>query len=147
MKNLSFNKGRPSCLCIFIFAILLSNHIYAIELTFGSYTKQLQHQITGTVTDATGPLPSVTIIVKGTTASAITDEKGNFSITANSTDILVFSFIGYATQEIKVGNQTSVKVLLSEDSTTLKEVTINAGYYKVKTRNVQEVFQKYPVRI
>lgn len=134
MKNLSFNKGRPSCLCIFIFAILLSNHIYAIELTFGSYTKQLQHKITGTVTDAAGPLPSVTVIVKGTTTSAVTNEKGNFSITAHSTDVLVVSFIGYATQEIIVGNQTFLNIKLTEDSTKLKEVTINAGYYSVKEK-------------
>jgi TonB-linked SusC/RagA family outer membrane protein len=134
MKNLSFNKGRPSCLCIFIFVMLLSTHIYAIELTFRGYTKQSQHPITGTVTDAVGPLPSVTVLIKGTTKSAITDEKGHFSIIANSTDVLVFSFIGYTTQEITVGNQTSIKVFLSEDSTQLKEVTINAGYYKVKDK-------------
>ncbi|PWJ97104.1 TonB-linked SusC/RagA family outer membrane protein [Flavobacterium araucananum] len=134
MKNLSFNKGRPSCLCIFIIVILLSNQMYAAKLTFGSYTKQLQHQITGTVTDVAGPLPSVTVIVKGTTTSAVTDEKGNFSITASSTDILVFSFIGYSTQEIIVGRQTSIKVRLSEDSTQLQEVTINAGYYSVKEK-------------
>ncbi|WP_306353956.1 SusC/RagA family TonB-linked outer membrane protein [Flavobacterium sp. '19STA2R22 D10 B1'] len=134
MKNLSLNKGRPSCLCIFIFAMLLSNPIYATELTFGSYAKQSQQQITGAVTDAAGPLPSVTVIVKGTTNSAVTDEKGNFSITANSTDVLVFSIIGYATQEIIVGNQTSIKIILSEDSTQLKEVTINAGYYKVRDK-------------
>ncbi|MFH6958515.1 SusC/RagA family TonB-linked outer membrane protein [Flavobacterium aquidurense] len=134
MKNLSFNKGRPYCLCIFIFAILLSNHSNATGLTFRTYTKQLQHQITGTVTDVTGPLPSVTVIVKGTTTSAVTDEKGNFSITANSTDVLVFSFIGYATQEIMVGNQTSITVILAEDSTQLKEVTINAGYYSVNDK-------------
>ena len=134
MKNLSFNKGRPSCLCIFIFAILLSNHIYAIELNFGSNAKHSQHQITGTVTDAVGPLPSVTVIVKGTTTSSITDEKGHFSIMANSADILVFSFIGYAPQEITIGNQISINVVLTEDSTQLKEVTINAGYYSVKEK-------------
>lgn len=132
MKNLSLNKGRPSCLCIFIFTLLLSNQIYASPLALGSYAKQSQQQITGTVSDAAGPLPSVTVIVKGTTTSTVTDEKGNFSITANSADVLVFSFIGYATQEITVGNQTSIKVVLSEDSTQLKEVTINAGYYSVK---------------
>ncbi|MBP4139785.1 SusC/RagA family TonB-linked outer membrane protein [Flavobacterium cupreum] len=134
MKNLSFNKGRPSCLCIFILAILLSSQIYAAKLTFGSYTKQSQHQITGTVTDATGPLSSVTVIVKGTTTNTVTDEKGNFSITANSTDILVFSFIGYAPREIQVGSQTSINIVLIEDSTQLKEVTINAGYYSVKEK-------------
>ncbi|MFH6961671.1 SusC/RagA family TonB-linked outer membrane protein [Flavobacterium plurextorum] len=134
MKNLSLNKGRPSCLCIFIYALLLSNQISANELTFRSYTKQSQQQITGTVTDALGPLPSVTVMVKGTALSTVTDEKGNFSITANSTDILVFSFIGYATQEILIGNKTSFNIVLAEDSTQLKEVTINAGYYKVKDK-------------
>lgn len=135
MKNLSLNKGRPSCLCIFIFAILLSNPIYATELAFGNYTMQLQQQITGTVSDASGPLPSVTVIVKGTVVSAITDEKGNFSITASSTDILIFSFLSYTTQEIAVGNQASISVILAEDSTQLQEVTINAGYYSVKDKD------------
>lgn len=134
MKNLSFNKGRPSCLCIFICAILLSNNIYANELRFGSYWEQSQHQIAGTVTDAVGPLPGVTVIIKGTTTSAVTDEKGRFSITANSTDVIVFSFIGYAMQEITVGNQTFLNIKLTEDSTQLKEVTINAGYYSVKEK-------------
>jgi len=135
MKNLSLNKGRPSCLCILIFAMLFSNQIHAIELTFASYAKQTQHQITGTVTDATGPLPSVTVSIKGTATSAVTDENGNFSITASPTDIIVFSFLGYATQEITVGNQTSISVMLAEDSTQLQEVTINAGYYSVKDKD------------
>lgn len=153
MKNLSFNKRRPSCLCLFIFAVLLANPIYAAALTPSSCTNQLQHQITGTVADAAGPLPGVTVIVKGTVNSAVTDEKGNFSITANPTDILVFSFIGYATQEIVVGNQTYLDVRLSEDSTQLKEVTINAGYYSVKdkertgsiARVTEKDIQKQPV--
>lgn len=134
MKNLSFNKGRPYCLCIFIYVLLLSNQIHATELTFGSYTKQSQQLITGTVTDALGALPNVTVTVKGTSISTVTDEKGNFSITVNPTDVLVFSFIGYATQEIIIGTQTTLKIILSEDSTQLKEVTINAGYYKVKDK-------------
>ncbi|MBZ4036699.1 SusC/RagA family TonB-linked outer membrane protein [Flavobacterium sp. 17A] len=134
MKNLSLNKGRPSCLCIFIFVLLLSNQIIANELTFRSYTKQSQQQITGTVSDALGPLPSVTVMIKGTTISTVADEKGNFSITANSTDILVFSFIGYATKEILIGNKISFNIVLVEDSTQLKEVTINAGYYSVKEK-------------
>lgn len=134
MNIFSLNKGRPSCLCLFIFTLLLSFPVRAAELMLDSYTKRSQHQITGTVTDAAGPLPSVTVIVKGTNTSTVTDEKGNFSITANSTDILVFSFLGYTTQEITIGKQTSITVILSEDSTQLKEVTINAGYYKVKDK-------------
>lgn len=134
MKNLSLSKDWPSYLCIVIFKLLLSSQMYASEHKSGSYVKQLQHQITGTVSDAVGPLASVTVIVKGTTTSAVTDEKGKFSITANTTDILVFSFIGYSTQEITIGNQTNINVILFEDSTQLKEVTINAGYYNVKEK-------------
>ena len=66
MKNLSLNKGRPSCLCIFIFAILLSNQVFASRLTVGSYAQQTQQQVTGIVSDTSGPLPNVTVNVKGT---------------------------------------------------------------------------------
>jgi len=134
MKNLSLNKGRPSCLCIFIFAILVFQPIRASQLTLENYSLQMQQIITGNVTDATGPLPSVTVTIKGTTISTVTDEKGDFSIPANPTDILVFSFLGFASQEILVGNQTSLKIVMTEDSTQLQEVTINAGYYSVKEK-------------
>ncbi|MFW0737136.1 SusC/RagA family TonB-linked outer membrane protein [Flavobacterium sp. T12S277] len=134
MKNLSLNKGAPCCLCIFIFTLLLFNPVYATQTRLESDLKQVQQKITGTVTDAAGPLPSVTVIVKGTAMATLTDEKGNFSIMASSSDLLVFSFIGYTTREILIENHTSLKVQLFEDSTQLKEVTINAGYYSVKEK-------------
>ncbi|MBY8963162.1 SusC/RagA family TonB-linked outer membrane protein [Flavobacterium sp. D11R37] len=134
MKNLSLNKGRPSCLCIFIFTILLSNQVFASRLTFGSYAQQTQQQITGIVSDASGPLPNVTVNVKGTNIFTSTNEKGQFAITASSTDVLVFSFIGFTTQEIPVGTQASINLVMAEDSTQLQEVTINAGYYSVKDK-------------
>lgn len=134
MKNLSCNKGKQWCLCKFIFVMLLSNPMLAAELADGCPTKQIQHPITGTVSDAAGLLPGVTVVVKGTTISTLSDEKGNFSIRASASDILIFSFLGYATHEIAVGNQTSIQVQLSNDSTQLKEVFINAGYYTVKDK-------------
>jgi len=93
MKNLSLNKGRPSCLCIIVFAILVFQPIKASELTSGTYAHKMQQQIMGNVADATGPLPNVTVTIKGTSISTVTDEKGNFSIAASPTDILIFSFL------------------------------------------------------
>ena len=134
MKNLSLNKGRPSCLCIFIFAILLSNQVFASRLTVGSYAQQTQQQVTGIVSDTSGPLPNVTVNVKGTNVFASTDDNGKFSITASASDVLIFSFIGFTTQEIAVDSRTTVNIVMSEDSTQLEEVTINAGYYSVKDK-------------
>ncbi len=95
-------------------------------------TAQTQQPITGTVSDTNGTLPGVTVLIKGKSAGTLTDENGYFSIAATSTDVLVFSYLGYKTQEIIVSNQTALNIQLEEDTTQLKEVILNAGYYSVK---------------
>lgn len=99
-----------------------------------SLRQQTPQQITGTVSDAAGPLPAVTVTVKGKTIGTLTDQNGYFSITAAVGDTLVFSFMGYKTVEITVNNQNTIKVQLQEDATALKEVVVNAGYYSVKDK-------------
>ena len=91
-----------------------------------------QQNITGTVSDSQGLLPGVTVSVAGKSTATITDYQGKYSITATATDILVFSFVGYATLNIPVAGRTVVSVNLQEDATQLQEVRINAGYYSVK---------------
>lgn len=93
-----------------------------------------QSSITGTVKDAHGALPGVTVSVQGKTVSTITDEKGQFSIAASEGDVLVFAYVGYATVAVKVDSGSVINVILQEDATSLKEVTINAGYYTVKDK-------------
>jgi len=69
----------------------------------------LAQEVSGIVTDDTGPLPGVSVIIKGTTTGTSTDFNGNYSISANNGDILVFSYVGYDKQEIVVtGNQLNV---------------------------------------
>lgn len=96
--------------------------------------KQQTTIITGTVTDAHGVLPGVTVSVQGKTVSTITDEKGQFSIAASEGDVLVFAYVGYATVAVTVDSGSVINVILQEDATSLKEVTINAGYYTVKDK-------------
>ena len=59
----------------------------------------LGQEVSGTVTDETGPLPGVSVIVKGTTTGTTTDFDGNYQINANTGDVLVFSYVGYDTLE------------------------------------------------
>ncbi|MAZ25566.1 MAG: hypothetical protein CL868_00635, partial [Cytophagaceae bacterium] len=88
----------------------------------------LQNTITGTVTDDNGaPLPGASILVKGTTTGTQTDFDGNYSISAESGATLVFSYVGFATQEIVVGAQNSIDVSMAEDAAALEEVVV-VGY-------------------
>ena len=82
--------------------------------------------ITGTVSDgAEGiPLTGVNIIIKGSKAGTITDRLGKFSIQARNTDTLMFSFSGFRTQEILIGNRTSVNITLMPAATTLEDVVV-----------------------
>jgi TonB-linked SusC/RagA family outer membrane protein len=84
--------------------------------------------VSGTVKDATGqPLPGVSILLKGTSIGTSTDTEGKFTINVNSeSDVLVISFIGYATQEVSVQNRTTIDIVLQEDVTELNEVVVTA---------------------
>jgi len=84
-------------------------------------------QVTGTVTDMSGlGLPGVSVSIKGTTDGANTDIDGKWALNAKPTDILVISFIGMKTQEIKVGNKTSFTTKLEEDRVAVEEVMVVA---------------------
>jgi len=84
--------------------------------------------ITGKVTTGTNgePLPGVSVVVKGTTTGATTNSTGQYSVNATSRSTLVFSFIGYKTQEIAVGNRKVVDIALAEDEAQLGEVVVTA---------------------
>jgi len=93
-------------------------------------------QVRGKVTSAQGPLPGVSVIVKGTTAGTTTDANGMYSLTVpgNST-VLVFSFVGFVTEEVAVAGQTSIDVMLIEDISTLSEVVV-VGYGTESKKNL-----------
>lgn len=103
----------------------------AMFLLLTLFTFSQTKTITGTVTDQkdNSSLPGVTIQVKGTTLGTVTDENGNFSITVPSNSaVLVFSYTGVATQELRVGAQSNLNVKLSTSGTVLEEVVVSVGY-------------------
>jgi iron complex outermembrane receptor protein len=92
--------------------------------------------VSGKVTssdDGSG-LPGVNILEKGTGNGTVTDSDGNFKITVGSNATLVFSFVGFSTQEITVGQQTTIDVSLKAEITSLNEVVV-IGYGEVKKRD------------
>ena len=86
-----------------------------LAFSIGFSANAQQARITGKVTDAsTGEgMPGASVLVKGTTRGMVTDLDGNFAIEASSTDVLVFSFIGYNTVEETVGTRTTINLTLS----------------------------------
>ncbi|GAB3984144.1 TonB-dependent receptor [Spirosoma terrae] len=86
-------------------------------------------RVTGQVVDEKGnSLPGVSVVIKGSTKGSTTDEQGNFQIVVpNPQTTLVFSFVGYQSKEIVVGNQTTLSVALVNDDQTLNEVVV-VGY-------------------
>lgn len=92
--------------------------------------------ITGTVTDrkTLQPLSGVNILIHGTTTGTTTDANGKYSIQANDGDVLVFSFIGYASAEIAVKGQNTLDVVLQEDIKSLNDVVVRAGYWDVSKK-------------
>lgn len=85
-------------------------------------------EISGRVTDETdGPLPGVSVKIKGSTTGTQTDNDGRYKINAATGDILTFSYLGYAPQEIQVGTQTSINVKLLAANENLGEIVI-VGY-------------------
>ena len=103
--------------------ILLSkkNHSDAVN-----DNQQLNRKIKGTVKDNNGePVIGANVSVKGTTNGTITDVDGNFSLeNISDNDIIVISYIGYTSQEIKAGKQTSLKIILKEDTQAIDEVVV-----------------------
>ncbi len=104
------------------FSLLILALITTFQVAFAQ-----QKEVRGTVTDQAGtPLAGVNVLVEGTTTGAQTDFDGNYIITASVGDILVFSYLGMATQKITVGSSNTINVTLQEDTQFLDEVVVTS---------------------
>jgi TonB-linked SusC/RagA family outer membrane protein len=121
--NETLRMKRGALLCLILCFTLLWGNAEAQSRT-----------VSGTVKDgSTGEaIPGVSVLIKGTLTGTITDVNGNFSIQSNSdADVIVFSFVGYAKNEVAVAGKTTIDVTLAQDLTTLEEVVV-VGYGEQK---------------
>ncbi|KXO01105.1 TonB-dependent receptor [Aequorivita aquimaris] len=110
---------------------------FALFLTYYSPTfsqNQPQKTISGIITDGDGPLGGVNVLVKNSARGSISDLEGRYSVTAAANDTLVFTYVGYKLQEVAVGSNNIMNVVMEVDAQALDAVVINAGYYKVSDR-------------
>jgi TonB-linked SusC/RagA family outer membrane protein len=128
---------------------------FALFLTYNSPTfsqNQPQKTISGIITSGAAPLIGVNVLVKNSARGSISDLEGRYSVRASSTDTLVFTYVGYKTQEVSVGSLSGslsgsrsrsrsgsdgdivFNVVMEVDAQALDAVVINAGYYKVSDR-------------
>lgn len=116
------------CLLGIVFLLIMTSQVFA---------QNTAKTVSGTVHDDQGRnLPGVSVNFKGTTNGATTDAKGHYTVKVNDMNgTLIFSFIGYATSEIKIGNRTNLDVSLKEINSNLNDVVV-IGYGSVKKRDL-----------
>ncbi|MCM8568404.1 TonB-dependent receptor [Gramella jeungdoensis] len=109
--------------------------LFSANLIFAQTT-----EVSGTIiaSDSGAPLPGVTVLEKGTSNGVITDFDGNYSINLSGENaVLVFSFVGYATQEVSVNGQSTINVTMQVDMGQLDEVVIvDYGYGRVRKEDM-----------
>jgi TonB-dependent starch-binding outer membrane protein SusC len=112
--------------CAFVLTLLLGLPLLAFS----------QNQVRGKVTgDSNEPLIGATIQVKGSTEGATTDNEGMFSISAERNATLIVSYVGFETQEVNIGNQTSLNIQLATNAEGLNEVVV-IGYGQRKVKDI-----------
>ena len=126
-------KAIPKC----CFPLLMAGMFTSIYIPHQSFAapfapkkiRIVEQTVNGTIKDGSGnPLSGATVSVKGGSQSTLTNSQGSFSITVpNSSSVLVISYVGFATQEITVGNRSSVNISLTTNSAELNQVVV-VGY-------------------
>ncbi len=124
-KRLRIHPGVFFLLCFF-FSILFSNSVSAQNRT-----------VEGIISDAANgePLIGVSVRIKGMNSGTITDLDGKFTVSASNGTVLVVSYMGYETQEVTIGEQTTIRISLKEDAKILDEVVV-VGFGTQKKVNV-----------
>jgi TonB-dependent starch-binding outer membrane protein SusC len=107
-----------------------------LGIPLGSVFAQTDFQVKGKVTSAEGPLPGVSIQIKNTNTGATTDAQGEYTLQLQDQNAtLIFSFIGFLTEEVPVNGRTVIDVLMMEDIATLSEVVV-IGYGTDSKKNI-----------
>ena len=115
---------------MFISVIPMMAEVSSDVRNFGTHVKS----VTGTIIDETGePMIGVSVLVQGTTTGTVTDLDGKFVLEVPANATLVISYIGYKTQNIKVGSQHAFAIKMESDNEVLDEVVV-VGYGVVKKR-------------
>lgn len=141
-KELIFQNSMKISSCLFVtaFSALVSPafaaDVVSVKDNMSIHETLQSKTVTGVVVDAAGvPVIGANVIVKGTTVGTITDFDGNYSLEVPENAVLQISYIGYLTEEVTVGDKSSINVTLKEDSQALDELVV-VGYGTMRKSDV-----------
>jgi TonB-linked SusC/RagA family outer membrane protein len=146
-------KVKKLCHGILFLCLALSAGSAMAQVVTGVNSRTTSGKITSS--DDNTPMAGVNVVVKGTTNGTVTDADGNFQITgAGNGDVIVISFVGFTTQEIQLGEKTSLSVAMVSDAKQLNEVVVTAlgiekdaaklGYAQQKVQGVDLIKAREP---
>lgn len=153
-KLLSYNLLKDRSRFMLLTSSMLSLSLLTSSAIPGAYAanpplyktgvQAAAQEVTGTITDENGaPLPGVNVVEKGSTNGTLSNAEGKFKLSVKSDkSVLSISFIGYATQEIVVGTQTSLSIRLTTDTKILNEVIVTALGVKREEKSLGYAVQK-----
>ncbi len=125
LKRLSFLVGKHAFVPLFL--------IFCVTISLPTYA---QTEVRGKVTDEAGkPVPSASVMVRGTSRGTSTDENGAFAISVSRGSTLVVSSVGFANKEIRVGNESNLAISLTATNQQLDQVIV-IGYGTQKRATV-----------
>lgn len=125
--NLNFRKTVLLMGACSALGIAYPTQTFAESSNVAAAAVQQSKKVQGTVVDAMGPVIGASIMEKGTSNGTVTDLDGNFSLNVKPGATLMVSYVGYQTQQVVVGNNSTLKVVMKEDSKSLDEVVV-VGY-------------------
>jgi len=158
MKSLFYFKNKRKCWALYnLMSIMLLSAGFFTPSALHAQDKGSPITIKGTVIEKIGsPLPSVSVALKGTTTASMTDIDGNYTIIIpDEKGVLVFSYLGFKTQEITVGNKRKIDVILEEENKILDEVIV-IGYGTARKRDItgaiesvsaERIIEKSPINV
>ncbi len=130
---------------------IISRVAILLFLLFATHFGMAQNTyITGTISDVNGPLPSVSVNIKGTTVGTTTDLNGVFNLSTNVevNQVLVITYIGYKSKEIPLANEKDIilgNIILGEDVESLSEVVIKGNYYPSQVKALNMKHKSYTI--
>ncbi|MDF7819349.1 TonB-dependent receptor [Runella sp. MFBS21] len=140
MKNKALPLCRRLVRVVLIFAVVFVRFCLAV-------TAQTTGTISGKILDEKGgEMPGVNVLLKGTSVGTTSDAQGRFSLKISNADVLVVSFIGYKTQEVKIGGRTQLDVEMQPDISTLSEVLV-VGYGTQSRETVTTSISKVDTKV
>jgi iron complex outermembrane recepter protein len=134
MEKTNYISTNMLLLVAFLLSSATNSWAASTPFTFSAKVTTIEKSVSGTVTDNNGePLVGVSIVIKGTGKGTLSDVNGNYKIAVEKGDVLVFSFVGFKTQEMPVGEESTINIKLEDGESLSTMVVVGSRFTKPRS--------------